>query len=183
LFDFESYLNLIQTLLDQFSPPGQFPSLFSYLPTPQQPTCISLFTSPLSYPRSLAALILTHFSSRPAPLNSPPAQPTSTVVVPGHDLRETKAKGRILVPYEIFTESEPIWIKVGLEIESNLLVRSPTEKPYKKSPRRSSIPSNLAANPSLAPHHRCAAPPPFPTNRSLVEHHRNSVAPLECTPS
>jgi hypothetical protein len=49
-----------------------------------------------------------------------------------------------------------------LEIESNLLARSRTEKPYKKSPRRSSIPSNSAANPSLAPRHRRAAPPPFP---------------------
>jgi hypothetical protein len=50
-----------------------------------------------------------------------------------------------------------------LEKESNLLVRSPTEKPYKKSPRRSLIPSNSATNPSLAPHRHCAAPPPFPT--------------------
>jgi hypothetical protein len=94
-------------------------------------------------------------------VNSPPAQPASTIVLPGHGSRGTEAKGRILVPYEIFTESEPIWINVGLEIESNLLARSSTEKPYKKSPQRSSIPSNSATNPSLAPHHRCASPQPF----------------------
>jgi hypothetical protein len=46
-------------------------------------------------------------------------------------------------------------------MESNLLARSRTKKPYKKSPRRSSIPSNLATNPSLAPHRRRATPPPF----------------------
>jgi hypothetical protein len=51
--------------------------------------------------------------------------------------------------------------RISVEIESNMLAMSRTEKPYKKSPRRSSIPLNPATNPSLAPRRHCAIPPPF----------------------
>jgi hypothetical protein len=135
-------------LFGQFSPSGPLPLFLSC-----SPLCLP-HTQPISS---------VHFwpTSRPG-VHQRTAQPASTIVLPGHDLRRTEAKGQILVSYGIFTESEPIWIKVGLEIESNLLTRSQTEKTYKKSPWRSSIPSNLAANPSLAPRRRHDTPPPFP---------------------
>jgi hypothetical protein len=75
----------------------------------------------------------------------PTAQPAPAVVPLGPDPRRTEAKRRLCAPYQILTKSEPNWIKVGLEIEFNLLAKSPTEKPYKKVARWPSIPSNSAA--------------------------------------
>jgi hypothetical protein len=91
------------------------------------------------------------------------AQPAPAVVPLGLDPRRTEAKRRLRAPYEILTKSEPNWIKVGLEIEFNLPVRSPTEKPYKKVPRWPSIPSNSTATLTslpavVAPLHRIFRP-------------------------
>jgi hypothetical protein len=82
--------------------------------------------------------------NRPAPADvSRAKQPTAQLSPP--DPRRTEAKRRLRAPYKILTKSEPNWIKVGLEIEFNLLARSPTEKPYKKVPRWPSNPSNSPA--------------------------------------
>jgi hypothetical protein len=100
-------------------------------------------------------------SKQPRP-SQRPSQPLPSSPL-GPDPRRTKAKRRLSAPYEILAKSEPNWIKVGLEIEFNLPVRSPTEKPYKKVPRWTLIPSNSAATltslPAIfAPLHRIFRP-------------------------
>jgi hypothetical protein len=93
----------------------------------------------------------------------PTAPPAPTVAPLGPDPRRTEAKRRLRAPYETLTKLEPNWIKVGLEIEFNLPMRSPTEKPYKKVLRWPSIPSNSAATLTslpvvVAPLHRIFRP-------------------------
>jgi hypothetical protein len=102
---------------------------------------------------------------------------------PWSRLERNRSKGKILAPYEIFTKSEPISIKVGLEIESNLLARSLTENPIKSNPDDRRFHQirlqTLASLPAVvAPLHHL-----FHPNQSLVEHRRNLVVPLQHTPS